>query len=109
MIFRIILLIISYLLLAAHFLREGEMILTIACLFIPFLLFIKKRWSLTVVQIFTYGGVLVWIQTLFLLVNARLNMGESWMRMAIILGVIILLTLTSGLLLNSNQFKKNYH
>ena len=108
MILRVALLIVSYLILGAHFLREGEIVLTVFCLFIPFLLFIKKKWSLIVIQLFTFGGVLVWIQTLFLLINARMDMGEPWLRMAVILSAVILLTLISAFLLNSKIIKNKY-
>ena len=108
MILRIVLLIISYLLLIAHFLREGEVLLTALYLLVPFFLIIKKKWSLILLQIFIYGGVLVWIQTLFSLIVARIDMGAPWLRMAIILGVVILITLISGLLLNSRLIKEKY-
>ena len=108
MILRIILLILTYLLLGAHFLREGEMILALSCLFIPFLLFIKRKWSIKVIQIFTYGGVLVWIKTLFVLINSRMDMGQPWIRMTIILFAVMLFTLISGFLLNSKVIKDKY-
>lgn len=109
MIFRIVLIILSYILLGAHFLREGEMLLAAFCLVFPLLLLIKKKWSLLVVQIFIYGGVLVWIQTLLLLINERMTFDLPWIKMAIILGGVIIFTLTSGLLLNSKVIKEKYY
>ncbi len=108
MISRVVLIILSYILLSAHFLRDGEIALTLFYLFIPFLLFIKKRWSIIVVQIFTYGGVLVWFYTLYVLINVRMSLGIPWVRMAIILVAVIILTLISGLLLNSQVVKEKY-
>lgn len=108
MILRVVLIILTYILLSAHFLREGEMVLTVFYLFIPFLLFIKKRWSIIIVQIFTYGGVLVWFFTLYILINERMALGIPWVRMAIILGVVIIFALISGLLLNSPVVKEKY-
>jgi len=108
MILRIVLLIISSLLLGAHFLREGKIFLTVLYLVLPLLFFLKKKWSLILLQIFIYAGVLVWVQTLISLIVARIDMGAPWLRMAIILGVVILITLISGLLLNSRLIKEKY-
>jgi len=85
------------------------MILAISCFFILFLLFIKKKWCIIVIQIFTYGGVIVWIQTLIELINLRIDTGEPWLRMTFILIVIIILTLISGLLLNTKIIKEKYN
>jgi len=108
MIRRISLLILTYLLLSAHFFRDGNLLLSIASLVIPFLLFVKKKWCLIVVQLFTYGGVIVWIITLITLVNARVNTGEPWLRMALILLAVIVMTISTGLFLNSKVFKEKY-
>ena len=108
MILRIVLLIISYLLLSAHFFREGETILTAVYLFLPLLFFIKKRWSLIFLQLFSYGGFIIWLQTIFVLTSARIQLGEPWLRMVIILGVVAIFTLLAGLLLNSNKIKSKY-
>ncbi len=108
MILRVVLIILSSVLLSAHFLREGEILLTAAYLFLPLLLLIKRRWVLIVLQIFTYGGVLVWFYTLYVLINERMSLGIPWVRMAIILAVVIIITLISGLLLNSKVVKEKY-
>jgi len=108
MIVRVILIIITFLLLSSHFFRDGNLLLSIASLVIPFLLFVKKKWCLIVVQLFIYGGVIVWTITLINLINERINIGMPWIRMAIILFAVILLTLTSLILLNSKIIKERY-
>jgi type VI protein secretion system component VasK len=108
MILRIILIVISYLLLAAHFSRHDNTSLMIFCLLIPFLLLIKKRWVLIVIQSFCYLGALVWIQTTYLLVLERINLEESWIRLLIILSFVAILTIVSGVLLNSAVIKRKY-
>jgi len=109
MILRISLLIITYLLLSAHFLRDGDTLLSIACLIIPFLLFIKKKWSLIVVQLFTYLGVIVWIMTLINLINERVQSNDQWIRMILILLLIIALTTYVSIFLNSKIIKDKYY
>ncbi len=109
MILRTVLLIISHLLLIAHFLREGKIFLAVLYLLLPFLFFIKKKWSLIFLQISAYLGVIVWLQTVFMLISERIDLGIPWLRMAIILGVVTIFTLLSGLLLNSKIIKSRYH
>jgi len=108
MIIRIILLILSFLILAAHFSRAGNSVLTILCMLVPLLLFIKRRWILLVFQILLYCGVFVWINTIIQIASDRIDLGQPWIRMAIILGVLALITGLSGVLLNSNVIKKRY-
>lgn len=108
MIIKIIILILTYLLLGAHFFRDGETFLSIVCIFIPLLLLIKKKWCLLFVKLFTYGGVIVWIFTLITLINERVNTGEPWLRMAVILLAVIVMTISTSLFLNSKVFKEKY-
>lgn len=108
MIIRLTLLILSFLILAAHFSRADNLVLMILCLLVPALLFIKRRWVLLVIQILLYFGVLVWIHAIIQIASERINLGQSWLRMAIILSIVALITGVSGLLLNSNVIKERY-
>jgi hypothetical protein len=108
MIIRIILLILSFLILAAHFSRADNLVLMILCLLVPTLMFIKRRWVLLVIQILLYCGVFVWINTIIQLASERIDLGQPWLRMGIILSFIALITGLSGVLLNSNAIKKKY-
>jgi len=51
LILSILLVIIACLLLGAHFLRAGQILLTIGCVVFPLLLVIKARWSLRLIQL----------------------------------------------------------
>lgn len=108
MILRAMLTILSFLLLGAHFLRAGNLVVMIICLMAPGLLLIKARWSLYLVQAFSYGGVLVWLHTTFTIYLARAALGLPWGRALIIMGAVTLLTLVSGLLLHSPHVKECY-
>lgn len=109
MIVRIILTIIAWLLLAAHYSRADNLPLMILSLLIPFLFLIRRRWALLSLQILTYAGALVWIQTTIEYAHARALAGEPWLRLAIILGGVTLFTILTGLLLNSRKMYKTYH
>lgn len=109
MILRIVLLAISWLLLAAHFSRADLNLIAIICLLVPFILIIRKRWALKLLIILTVLGSLVWVHTTWQLINSRLDSGEDWNRMAIILFSVALYTLFSAIFLNSPVVRKKFN
>jgi hypothetical protein len=108
MILRIVLLTVALLLLAAHFLRAGILVLTVACLLAPLLLLMRRRWALLLVQFLVYFGAGVWTYTAIHLVQERTMLGRPWSVAAIILGTVTLFTILAGLLLNSRAIKDKY-
>jgi len=108
MIFTIIPLVVSCLFLGAHFLRSGNFIVSVLFILMPFLLLIKKRWILYIIQIFIYIGGGIWINTAIFLMRKRLTMGLPWHKPIIILGAIAVFTVFSGLLLNLKGVKVKY-
>jgi hypothetical protein len=108
MFLKIIPLIVASILLGAHFLRELNYLLAVVCILMPLLLLIKKRWGLLLLQVFTYAGGVIWVDTIITIARRRITYGEPWSRMAVILGAVALFTVFSGLLLNSQRVKKNY-
>jgi hypothetical protein len=105
---RITLLALAAILLAAHFLRTVSIVPMLACLSAPFLLFIKKRWSLLTIQALTVVAAIIWIFTLQGIIQLRIQEGRSWTASAIILGVVAGYTLLTGWLLNSPVIKEKY-
>ena len=108
MIPRIVPLIISFVLLAAHFLRAGSHALTVACLLAPLLLLMRRRWALILVQFSILVGAGVWIYTTVHLLQERMMFGKPWGVAVIILGSVTLFTILAGLLLNSRAIKDKY-
>ena len=105
---RISLLALAAILLAAHYLRTFSIIPMLICLAAPFLLLIKKRWSLLIIQALTAVGAMIWLLTLNGIVQERMQEGISWTASAIILGVVAGYTLWTGWLLNSPAVKEKY-
>jgi len=105
---RITLLVLAAILIAAHFLRTSSILPMLLCLAAPFLLLIKKRWSLLAVQALTVIAALIWLLTLQGIIQERLIEGRSWVPSAIILGVVTVYTLLTGWLLNSPVVKEKY-
>jgi uncharacterized membrane protein HdeD (DUF308 family) len=94
---------------AAHLYRGSMFILMAISLLIPFILIWKSKISARILQLFFVLFGLEWIRTLVILVDVRMENGEDWMRMAIILGIVALLNFLSLLVFRSNRLKKIYH
>jgi hypothetical protein len=89
--------VLSFLVLAAHFLRGGSLLLVIVLLGAPLLLLARERWAVRVLQVALLLGALEWIRTLVTLTSARLEAGEPFLRMAIILLVVAAVAVLSAL------------
>jgi hypothetical protein len=108
MILRATLIILSALLLAAHFYREMAVIPAMLCLLFPFLLLLRRHWSLLVLQLFTFFGAGVWIITMLRIVGQRQLEGRPWIGVVVILGTVSLVTALAGWLLNTRGFQSRY-
>jgi hypothetical protein len=100
--------IFASILIAAHFLRSFSLLPMGLCLAAPFLLLIKKRWSLLTLQLLTVPAATLWLFTLSGIIQQRIFEGRSWAASAIILGVVALFTLFAGWLLGSAQVKEEF-
>jgi hypothetical protein len=101
-------LILSALLVAAHFLRSGDMLPVLLCLLAPGLLFVRKPWSLVVIQALCVVSALIWLFVLFGIIQERLITGQPWWPSALILGLVAAFSLYSGWLLESPDVKEHY-
>jgi hypothetical protein len=109
MIFRIVLLSISWLLLAAHFSRSNLNIVAVICLLVPLLLFTGKKWALKLIAILTALGAMVWVHTAWKLINSRMASGEDWNRMAIILFAVAIYTLFTAIFIYSSKLLNKFN
>jgi hypothetical protein len=87
------------LVIAAHFLRQGLTPLVLAGVAFPFLLLLRKRWADRTVQVLLLLAAAVWVSSLAEIAARRLATGESWIRMAVILGSVALVNVVSALAL----------
>ena len=103
-----IIVVLSLLVLGAHFMRYGNDI-GVALSVAPIaLLFVRKPWAARVVQVILVLGAIEWATTLVGLVQMRMAQGEPWTRMAIILGVVIVVTAIAALLFETKAMKRIY-
>lgn len=105
---RLLPVIISILLLAAHFFRAGQTVIVFLLAILLFLPMVKKYWAPWVMQAVLLLGALEWLRTLMTVANIRMEFGMPWTRMAVILGAVALFTACSGLVFRSKALRERY-
>jgi len=100
-----ILVVFSFVLIAAHFFRMGLIWLSVVSVLAAMLLLIRKRWSERSVQLFLYIAFLEWVRALVILVYVRQLNGQPWLRLVTIMAAVSLLTLLSGVLFRKQVAK----
>jgi hypothetical protein len=106
--FRLLPVIISFLLLGAHFYRAGWGVLAGLCVAFPLLLLLRKWWVPRLFQTLLVLGALEWLRTLYVFAAMRMAFEQSWTRLALILGVVALFTALSGGVFRSRALKSLY-
>ena len=98
----------SSLLAAAHWLRAGLMPFVIVSLVMPFLLIVPRQWAARTVQLFLVLMSIEWIRTLVLKIMERIQEGNDWIRMAVILAVVAMITAVSACVFFTKTLKTRY-
>ena len=94
-----VLVVASAVILAAHFLRSGNLVLMCGYLLLPALLLLRRTWVIRWVQVLLVFGAVEWGRATMGYVRERQALGQPWERLALILGLVILLTLVSAFVL----------
>lgn len=94
---RIVPLVLSSLLLAAHFYRSGLILLTLLALCAPALLLVKRFWAVATVQIALFVAAAEWVRTAVAISSVRAALGAPSTRMWLILGGVALFTMLSAI------------
>ena len=92
---------LALVLLAAHFYRAAAWPWLLATLALLPLLALRRAWVPRVLQGALLAGAAEWLWTAALLAQQRLALGQPWLRMALILGAVALLTLGAALVFRS--------
>lgn len=99
--------VVSSLLLGAHFLRSEGLGPAVAAALVPALLLIPQRWSTQAVGLLMIAGGAEWVRTLVGIAAIRVEHGQPWLRMALILAVVALLSwLAAWRLLRREQLER---
>ena len=100
--------VLSLLVLAAHFLRGGGLPIAILLLGLLPLLAVRRPWVARLAQVVLALGALEWIRTLITLAMWRHEQGEPFLRMTLILGAVAAVTLVSALLFETRKLRRIY-
>lgn len=99
----LILPILAFLILAAHFLRGGAMLPVLLCLAACPLCLVRTPAVRRTLQVCLGLGALLWVLRLIELPAARNAAGAPWIRMALILGGVACFTAASAFALEGAQ------
>jgi hypothetical protein len=100
--------ILSLVVLGAHFMRYGNRLAVFGVLLLIALLFVRLPWVARVLQAALVLGALEWGHTIYELVQMRAAQGQPFTRMVIILGIVTVVTACSALLFQTPTLKKTY-
>jgi len=100
--------ILSLIVLGAHFMRYGNSIAVVGALGLIALLFVRQVWVARLVQAVLVLGALEWALTLYRLVQVRVALDQPYVRMVVILAVVAVVTFCSALLFQSKALKEVY-
>ena len=101
-------LILSCLLVGAHFLRSGNLGFVAVYAILPFLLLISKSWVRQVFTGFLLAAAVVWANTTIGLIQLRQALHEPWLRMALILIIVTLFTAISPLVFRTKALRQRF-
>lgn len=99
---------LSFLILAAHFLRAGMVPLVIFCLAAPLLLIVRRAWAARTIQVLLILGALEWLRIIPGLVEIFDAIGKPYTRMVIILSSVALFTVASVAVFRLPPLRRRY-
>ena len=100
--------VLSLLVLGAHFLRAGNLVMLLGVLVVLGLLFVRRPWAARVVQVTLLLGTLEWLRTLFTFAALRMQVGEPVTRMVLILCSVAAVSLLSAWLMQIGALRRLY-
>ena len=106
--FQLLPVIVSFLLIGAHYLRSGNHVMVALSLVLPAGLFIRHPLPARLVQLALFLSAVEWGRTAFILVSVRSEAGLDWNRLVIILGTVVFFTFASIFLFFLKPLKDRY-
>lgn len=100
--------VLSLVVIGAHFLRYGGWIGVFAMLALIGLLFLRSPWVARLVQVVLVFGTVEWLRTAYVLAQVRALHGQPFGRMVAILAIVAAVTLCSALVFQTRTLKQVY-
>jgi hypothetical protein len=99
---------LALLLLGAHFFRAALVPLTVACLGLIALLFVRARWAWLTLQVALALGTIEWLRTAWEFASVRAAMGQPYTRLLVIVGGVALFTALAALALRTRTARDHF-
>jgi hypothetical protein len=100
--------VLSVLVFCAHLLRAGALLfIPLVLLALPLLL-VRQGWVARLFQFLLLFIAFQWVLRAVFLANARLEAGEPWVRMAVILGCVALFAVGAAALFETPRLHRRY-
>lgn len=93
---RLLLPALALLLLAAHFYRADWLVPAALCVALLPLLAVPRPWAARVLQAVLVLGAVEWLRTLAAFAAARMAVGQPYLRLVLILGIVAAVTLLAA-------------
>lgn len=100
--------ILSLLVLGAHFFRAGQFPFVALVLALLGIVWVRRPWAARVLQAALVLGALEWGRSLVEIANRRLHEGQPWVRLVVILGSVTLVTALSALAFQAPAMRRRY-
>lgn len=100
--------VIAFLLLAAHFFRSENLIVALISVLAIFLVLVRRPWAARTIQVCLVLGSAEWLRSIISLILSRTQMGEPFLRLAIILGGVTLFTALSSLVFRTSRLRDQF-
>jgi uncharacterized membrane-anchored protein len=99
---------LSALLMAAHFLRADHLVLVVVSVIAPLLLFFRRCWATRLLQVLLFLGALEYLRYTIQIYNERIEQGRDWKRFVVIMGSVALWIFLSSLIFFIPFMRRHY-
>jgi hypothetical protein len=100
---------LALLLLAAHFFHARAGFVAAICILLITLLFVPRAWAGRLLQVVLALGAIEWILTAYTLAQVRLQHGDPYVRLVVILGGVALLTAVAATLFQHPSMRARFN
>jgi hypothetical protein len=100
--------VIAFVLLAAHFLKGENQLAAWVSILMVLLVFVRRPWAARTIQVCLLLGSIEWLRSTVSLVLSRIEAGEPFLRLAIILGGVALFTALSSLVFRTSKLRDHF-
>jgi len=100
--------VIGFVLLAAHFFRGEHWLAALVSLLLIVLVFVRRPWAARTIQVCLVLGSVEWLRSTIFLVLSRSEMGQPFLRPAVILGGVALFTALASLVFRTSKLRDRF-